>query len=391
MTVNVDRSRVLAYRVAAQGLDRAADRPAVLDLGVQDTPPGSARLALAARTPSGVDPVESLAARIPSGADPPESLAARTRPGADPPESLAVAWTIRGAPHLHHAADLPGLAAALWPLSDTDALSRVAWQRSRLAQVGMGAVDALTAVATAMRKVITAPMSKGAASTAVSAAVPPSLVAWCKPCGAYHVFESVMRLAALPAGIGLEPDTSPVRLVPIGDWPGLPARAQGVDELIRTYLRFLGPAGPAEVAAFLGSTQSELRRVWPDGLAEVEVDGRPAWLPEPLLDALAGAENPRLVRLLPPSDPYLQARDRGLLLPDRAAQKALWVSLGGPGAVLVDGEIAGVWRPRTSGRTLRITISPFGELFSDDRAAIEDEAQRVAAVRGAGRVDVVIG
>lgn len=363
MDLAVDRAQVLAYRVLAHGLHRDADRPAVLDLGVQDTPTGSARLAAAARTPAGVDPF-----------------------GAEP---VGMAWTLRGAPHVHPAGEFPRLAAALWPLSDDDALSRVAWQRSRLNAAGMGAVDAIAEVATAMRQVVTAPMSKGAASTAVSAVVPPTLVAWCQPCGSHHVFESVMRLAALPAGIGLEMDASPARLAPIGGWPGLPARTEGVDAVIRSYLRFLGPAGPAEVAAFLGTTRTALRAVWPDDLVQVCVDGRPAWLPGSDLDALTGAPPPSLVRLLPPSDPYLQARDRDLLLPDRAAQKALWTSLGQPGAVLVDGEIAGLWRPRTSGRKLRIAVTRFGELAPHDRAGVQEEAQRVAAVRGASTVAVV--
>ncbi|PRH77972.1 hypothetical protein C6N75_17400 [Streptomyces solincola] len=47
--VAVTRAQVLAHRVAAaQGLDRSSADPAVLDLGVQDTPPGSAGVALAA-------------------------------------------------------------------------------------------------------------------------------------------------------------------------------------------------------------------------------------------------------------------------------------------------------------------------------------------------------
>lgn len=40
--VEVDRPQVMAYRVAVQGLDRESAEPAVLDLGVQDTPYGLA-------------------------------------------------------------------------------------------------------------------------------------------------------------------------------------------------------------------------------------------------------------------------------------------------------------------------------------------------------------
>jgi Winged helix DNA-binding domain len=362
---SVDRARVLAYRVAAQGLSRDSDPLAVVEIGVQDTPAGSARLALAAR---GYDGTAQL------------------------PESCWLGWTMRGAPHLHPAADFPRLAAALWPMSDADALAKIAWQRSRVQAVGMSATAALAAVANAMRKVITGTMVKGAASAAVTAAAPPSLSGWCRSCQSHHVFESLFRLAALPAGMRLEPGVAPATLTPIGDWPGVPDRAAGTGELIRAYLRFLGPAGPADVAGFLGSTQADVRRIWPDDVVRVEVDGRAAWLPRQQLDALLGAPAPRLVRLLPPSDPFLQARDRNLLLPDRAAQKALWKSLGAPGALLVDGEIAGIWRPRSNGRKLRLTITTFGGgLIPGHHAAVEAEAQRVADVRGADEVEIVIG
>ncbi|WP_240944212.1 hypothetical protein [Micromonospora thermarum] len=93
----VDRRRILGYRAAAQELDRpggqAADL-AVAGLGVQDTPYGSARLALAVR---GVPPED---------------------------DRLELVWSMRGAPHLHRRAELPSLAAALWPLSDPDATRR---------------------------------------------------------------------------------------------------------------------------------------------------------------------------------------------------------------------------------------------------------------------------
>ncbi|MFK3983667.1 DNA glycosylase AlkZ-like family protein [Micromonospora sp. NPDC050397] len=100
MTVEVDRDRVLAYRVYATQLARTDLPPgelAVLDLGVQDTPYGSARLALANRTTAALDD-----------------------------DSLALVWAARGAPHLHRRGDLPALTAALWPLGDADAGRRIA-------------------------------------------------------------------------------------------------------------------------------------------------------------------------------------------------------------------------------------------------------------------------
>jgi hypothetical protein len=59
-------------------------------------------------------------------------------------------------------------------------------------------------------------------------------------------------------------------------------------------------------------------------------------------------------------------------LSHQRAQKALWAPLGSPGAVLVDGEVAGAWRASQAGRE-RLELT---------------EADRVGAVRGASRVMV---
>lgn len=370
MVLRVTREQVLAYRAAAQGLvdgpaavaepgGRADDGPAVLDAGVQDTPAGSGRLALAAR-------------------------------GFDRPDGLVLAWTLRGAPHWHRARDIRPLALALWPRSVADGLAKMGFERTRLSRTGMTVHEALATTAEAMREVIVGPTVKGAASAAITARIPAELSHECRACRSTHVFETLIRLAALPAGIRLEPDVSPATLAPISGWSGVPAEQSGAGTLVLAYLRMLGPAGPTEVASWVGTTRGELRAVWPGaGLVEVDADGRKAWIAEPDADALAGAAVPRTVRLLPPSDPYLQARDRALVVPDPAARKVLWPALGPPGAVLVDGEIVGAWRARATGRRLlRINVMIFGGISPRDRAAVADQAKIVAAVRGIDEVSV---
>jgi Winged helix DNA-binding domain len=360
VVLRVTREQVLGYRVAALGLGDTGGRAVLdlLDLGVQDTPAGSARIVFAAR-------------RL------------------EPAGGLTLAWTLRGAPHWHRAEDLRPLALALWPRSDADGLAKIAWERSRLSRTGMSIHEALQTTAEAMRAVIKGSTVKGAASAAVTARIPASLSHECRACRSTHVFESLMRMAALPAGMRLEPGASPATLAPIEGWPGIPAKHAGARNLILAYLRLLGPAGPAEVAGWLSTTRTELRPEWPDDLVEVDVDGRRAWIPEPDVPTLHAARRPSGVRLLPPSDPFLQARDRALLLPDPADRKLLWPVLGPPGAVLADGEIAGVWRTRAAGKRLRIRVTLFGGLHPMDRAAVEEQAGLVASVRGAADVSVV--
>lgn len=161
------------------------------DLGVQDTPPGSARLALAAR-------LEAV----------PEDLG-----------PLAAVWAARGAPHLHREPELPALAAALWPRADADAAARLGWQRSRVAAGGIAPLVALREVADAVRAAVAAPMTKGLVSAAVTRLVSPGLSGYCRGCGCVHVHEQLLRLAGLPGGIGLT-GSAPLLLAPLPGWPG---------------------------------------------------------------------------------------------------------------------------------------------------------------------------
>lgn len=371
--VPVSRAQVLAHRAAASGLHRGSgrwsnagdvDALAPLDLGVQDTPPGSAVLALTARL----------------GAPPPDGDA-----------GLALAWTTRGAPHLHRPADLPALARALWPLSDADATARYGTGVIRDgASLGLAAC---AAAALAVHQVVREPVPKGEVSRAVSDRVPAALTHDCGPCGARHISGALFQLVGLPAGVRLQRDGRTLLLAPVEDWPVPvppepdPGRAAG---LVSTYLRLLGPATPADAAAFVGTKVTPLRPAWPDGLVEVDVEGRRAWLPAGSLDALRSAPPPPGVRLLPPSDPLLQARDRGLTVPDRARQKALWMAIAAPGAVLVRGEVAGVWRAKAAGRRLDVTVTPFEPLQPGLAEDLDAEARLVAAARGATEVRVVV-
>jgi hypothetical protein len=147
--------------------------------------------------------------------------------------------------------------------------------------------------------------------------------------------------------------------------------------VVRSYLRLLGPATPKHVADYLDAPVQDVKALWPDDAVEVAVDGETRWMlaDEPGL----GAGPPKTTRLLGPFDLFLQARDRGLLVPDASHAKTLWPVLGRPGAVLVDGEIAGTWRPRKAGAKLKVMVEMWGK---HSRPAIEREAERLAAYRG---------
>ncbi|MCO1653737.1 DNA glycosylase AlkZ-like family protein [Pseudonocardia humida] len=368
----LSRDQVIAHRVAVHGLVERAERLtdlAVLDLGVQDTPPGSLRVALAARLAEPLAPDADV-----------------TADGA-----LTIVWTFRGAPHLHRTADLPALAAAGWPRDDADAAARLGWQRARLAKVGMAARAAYREVAGAVAAVLDRPLTKSELSSAVTGRIRPELAPYCQPCGVHHVSEQLLRLAGLAGGLRIRPDTTPLVAEPLPDPPGTPAD-EGADlaRAVATYLRFFSPAGESDAAGFLGTNRRSVHPDWPGDLVAVEVDGRAAHVPADQLDALRAARPAEVVRLLPPSDPLLQGRDREVLVPDPAHRKALWPSLGAPGAVLAGADVAGAWRTRKRGKRLALTVQPFRALRRDERAELAAEARRVAVVRRIAPDDVEV-
>ena len=367
--LQLGRAQVLAYRAAAQGLHRATSdvaQLAVLDIGVQDAAPELARLAFDARL-TATPPAECFG----------------------PGTALVLVWSLRGAPHVHRRAELDALAAALYPLSEADAAGRLNETGPSIERQGITATDQYDTAVRELRAVVRAPMGKGAASTEVTRRIPKPMRHACRGCKTSHISDPAMRTAALAAGLELQPGTSPPVLQPRAK-ARVPRKTDvaALRQLVTGYLTLLGPATQADVAGYLDARRADLAHAWPDGLVEVAVDGRAVWLPEAQLDALAAPPPLEVVRLLGAFDPWLQARDRDVIVPDRGVHRALWPVLGRPGALLVDGDVVGTWRPKSSGRKLTVSVAAFAPLPPTVWRQVEAEAERVAAVRGASSANV---
>ena len=351
MGSSLTRRQALGFRVRAQQLDRDSGTladTAVLDIGVQDTGTDGAPWALAIR----------------GLADPPR-------------DELTTVWTLRGAPHVYRRADLPAVAAATQPFSDADAGKRIFDASKPLKAAGIPNLVALDTVADAMRSIVTAPMVKGEMSTRLTAVLDEPYLRHCRPCQATHVHEQPFRLAALRAGLELEPGTSPPVLRPVhGLTPAddVPERL----DVVRAYLRLLGPATPQHVAGYLDAPVADVKALWPADAVAVAVDGERRWLLAEDVDRI-GEEPADVTRLLAPFDLYLQARDRPLLVDDAVRAKDLWRVLGRPGGVLQDGEIVGTWRARKAGTAVTVSVDLWAPA---DREAITEQAERLAGFRG---------
>lgn len=358
------REQVLAFRAVAQSLDRRRPATDLLDVvgacGVQDTPPGNADVALAARLDLDGPVVEDAVVR----------------------KDLVLVWSVRGAPHVVPPDDAAVFTLGARPADGT--LGRL-WGQPE---------DALVEVERAMVSVTGAgPRPKGEVSSAVTALLRPDLVPWCPACKVHHPNESVFRAAPLLGRLVLT-STSPVLLASASSWLGADAHGD-VDvvraELLRRYLHCYAPSTSGHFAEWAGITKPDARQRWElvaGDLVPVAGD-RKGFVLEEDLDLLLGPPASGGVRLLPAKDAFVQARDRDLLFPDPAHRKAVFPILGGPGVVLHEALPVGTWRGAGKGSRYQVSVVPFRPLADPVWAQIEAEAGRVARSRGRRSAAVV--
>lgn len=147
-------------------------------------------------------------------------------------------------------------------------------------------------------------------------------------------------------------------------------------ELARRYVHIFGPATPEAFAAWAGipsragvTTFNELRA----SLVPVRTPIGDAWIlasDVPLVRRPSAAAAP--ARLLPSGDAWFlfQRPDERALLVENAAHAArLWTSRVWPGALLVDGVIAGTWRRAEAA----VSIETWRRLSRAERQAVEAE------------------
>ena len=147
-------------------------------------------------------------------------------------------------------------------------------------------------------------------------------------------------------------------------------------EIARRYVHVLGPTTADSFAKWLGIGNAPAQRAFaalqPE-LVRARTDIGDGWIlaaDEPSFTSAPGRVAP--ARFLPSGDPFWLAwgRDRDLLVPDAKRRDELWTSRVWPGALLVDGELAGTWRRADE----KVDIDPWRALTDAERAAVESEA-----------------
>jgi hypothetical protein len=188
-------------------------------------------------------------------------------------------------------------------------------------------------------------------------------------------------------GVGLWVDL--VRVPPSGTWERRRADLYGLaddwlapradpdpddalDHLVSRYLTGFGPAAKADIANWAGlavkAVEPALERLplnrfrAEDGTELLDLPGAP----------LPGADTPAPVRFLPTWDAVLLAHARRTqVLPEAYRAKIFHVKMPQSiGTFLVDGAVAGTWRPDG-------TIEPFEDLGAPQRKAVDTERRRL--------------
>ena len=360
--IELTRREALALRLAGHNLaTRLApgSAAAAAVVGLQDTPPHAASIALAAR-------VED----------------------ASPPElgSLVIVPSLRGAPMAVAPEDLAIFTRALDPPDEQAARALLLTAVKTLD--GMSALEALDRVSAAEADALAwGPLDRDAFHEALRQRLPATLLPFCRGCQSRHVHPSLWRATGVRGVLSIAGRDR--RTAVFASPPPAPALDDPGAELARRFLRAYGPATPALFAGWAGIHRSHAEALWARAgeLAPVELEGERRWLPAQDLSAIGDAASG--VRLLAGYDPYLAQRDRELLVQDSLLRKRIWRAIGNPGVVLVEGALAGLWRATKRGKRLVVTVEeldPAVRAAGDELAA---EAKLLAPWRGAERAEVV--
>ncbi|WP_434592525.1 winged helix DNA-binding domain-containing protein [Brevibacterium sp. 1718] len=397
MADSATNDEIIAFRLRAHHLDERLSRNSLTEAagacGIQNSPPGSALTALHAR-------VEDMSATAFASA-------------VEEEKSLLQSWCMRGAPHFFPAADLPVFTTGVEPTNEKAMRHFVLGVEQSVDSLGIPLSQILDRVEQEVagvlrgRRMTITELGEELADVLADSLTTKQRSTW-ESQGPYAKGQSLgagvihfcIRLLTLRQILCFAPrDGNTAPFVLLDEWVdprSLPSTAsdegkrdRARSELLRRYLHCYGPSTRADFAVWIGIRSTEATPWWDLIAGEItEIDrGRRTWMLAEDVDQLHRAQLPHSVRLLPPHDPYTQMRDRETIA-SKEFHREIWKTVGDPGALLVDGRIAGTWRARKRNRRLSMTIAPFGTVPKSVKSALTAEAEAIGTLRGADAVDI---
>jgi hypothetical protein len=375
----VDRHQVVAFRLARHHLTERLKQGGLRTAAAtapQNTPPGSAPLALRARADI-------------SGAQVDQAITNE--------RSLLQVWSLRGSPCIVPTEELPLFTTGLLPDDEASWRAALGGFLPVIDQLGRTATEVMELVIDATHDALDGVvLTKRELGTALGHRMPEEFAPWFEP-DTFSAFSAILtRAASLTGTVTITPRSrAEASFVRTDQWLGHPIPTQSPSQaraaLVRRYLHLYGPSTVEDFAAWAGVAEPFAGRAFTavdDPLAEVDFAGRRCVVLAQDVRALTSGAPPRGLRLLPPHEPYLQQRDRTTAVPDTALHKRIWKHTGNPGVVLRDGEVAGLWRQQKKGPKLLLTIESVTTLSTRDRTLIEAEAEPLAEFRGCASTEV---
>ncbi|HMT20225.1 MAG TPA: winged helix DNA-binding domain-containing protein [Promineifilum sp.] len=170
-------------------------------------------------------------------------------------------------------------------------------------------------------------------------------------------------------------------------WLGHPLNPgeDAAGKLVRKFLHCYGPTTSDAFARWLGCSEKQARRMWKSASDEMEpvttFDGKRAFVLSEDKDLLHSPPSlQRELLLLGGHDPYLDQRDRHILLEDKMLQKKVWKSVSNPGVILQRGEIIGIWTAQKKGRGMEVNMTLWSDM-SFAKQELYNLAEEYAAFR----------
>jgi Winged helix DNA-binding domain len=365
----VSWSAAASWRFAAHGLaERATDRSAV-DVaralcGLHAQVMSSAELTAWAR----VDGLERAAVG--------DALWSR--------RALVKAWAMRGTLHL-----LPVDELGLWlgGLSTMKHFLTPGWARGFGLQPGQieVVIDAVGRVLAGGRVLTRTELAEAVAAEVGDEGLAEALG---------HSFGSTLKPAAFRGKLVFdEPDGQKVRFAAPPEGVELVDGDAAMEAIVLRCLAVHGPLTPEELTRWWAQKSPEPKKAVKrlgDRVARVSVQGEERLMRAEDVDALVAADDRAaagagIVRLLPAFDQYVVAATRhsdALTVGDASQAARIYRPQGWlTPVVVVDGRFAGLWSWERKGPNLVVEVEPFPDA-SLDRAAVEDEAERLAAFLG---------
>ena len=155
--------------------------------------------------------------------------------------------------------------------------------------------------------------------------------------------------------------------------------------LTRKFLHCYGPATKDSFMRWLGCSRQQAQRLWDaaaDEMEPVTVSGKISYMLTADMDNLRqGEKSGDRLMLLGAHDPYLDIRDKSVLLESKALHAAVWKTVANPGVVLKGGRIVGIWKPRTQENKLDIALTLFEALRPAEYQMLKMLAEEYAVFR----------